>query len=263
METINRRKFLGVAAAAGTGIVMTPVSSFAKIKNITPITLSDNDKPALLGGPKAHPDRFPNWPVYDSTEEQALIDVLRSDNWGRLDGKVTAQFEAEYAKLMGMKHSLAVSGGTTALFTMLGVMDTGPGDEVIMPVYTFVATYNVVVLNYALPILVDTDIESFQIDTQKMEKAITKQTKALMPVHMGGVPANLDKIMEIAQKHKLPVIEDCCQAPWSEWRGKRVGAYGIGGAFSFQSTKNLNCEANDRCGSFRVCYSVRHVTWSR
>jgi len=241
MEQISRRKFLGVAAAAGTGIVMAPASTFAGSKNIIPIMLSDDDKPALLGGPKAHPDRFPRWPVYDSTEEQALIDVLRSNNWGRLDGKVTARFEEEYAKLMGMKYSLAVSGGTTALFTMLGVLDVGPGDEVIMPVYTFVATYNVVVLNYALPILVDTDIESFQIDPQKMEKAITKQTKVLMPVHMGGVPANLDKIMEIAQKNKLPVIEDACQAPWSEWRGKRVGAYGVGGAFSFQSSKNLNC----------------------
>jgi len=241
MEKINRRKFLGVAAAAGTGIVMAPSSSIAGIKNITPITLSDNDKPALLGGPKAHPDRFPSWPVYDSTEEQALIDVLRSDKWGRLDGKMTAKFEEEYAKLMGMKHSLAVASGTAALLTMLGVTEIGPGDEVIIPVYTFVATYNVVVLNYALPILVDTDIETFQIDPQKMEKAITKQTKVLMPVHMGGIPANLDKIMEIARKHKLTVIEDACQAPWSEWRGKRVGAYGVGGAFSFQSSKNLTC----------------------
>jgi len=240
MEKINRRKFLSVAAAAGTGMAMAPAKALSSFNNNSFITLSD-DKPALLGGPKAHPDRFQSWPIYDSTEEQALIDVLRSDKWGRLDGKVTARFEAEYAKLMGMKHSLALSGGTTALTTMLGVLDTGPGDEVIMPVYTFVATYNVVVLNYALPILVDTDIETFQIDPLKMEKAITKQTKALMPVHMGGVPANLDKIMEIAQRHKLPVIEDCCQAPWSEWRGKRVGAYGIGGAFSFQSSKNLNC----------------------
>jgi len=241
MEQISRRKFLGVAAATGAGMVMTPVSSFSEINNITPLMLSVDEKPALLGGPKAHPDQFPLWPVYDSAEEQALIDVLRSNNWGRLDGKVTALFEEEYAKLMGIKHSLAVASGTSALFTMLGALDIGPGDEVIIPVYTFVATYNVVVLNYALPILTDTDIETFQVDPQAMEKAVTKQTKALMPVHMGGIPAHIDKIMAIAQKHKLPVIEDACQAPWSEWRGKRVGAYGIGGAFSFQSSKNLNC----------------------
>jgi dTDP-4-amino-4,6-dideoxygalactose transaminase len=124
---------------------------------------------------------------------------------------------------------------------MLGALEVGPGDEVIIPAYTFVATYNVVVLNYALPILVDTDIETFQIDPLKMEKAITKETKVLMPVHMGGRPADLDRIMAIAQKHNLPVIEDACQAPGSEWKGKKVGSYGIGAAFSFQSSKNLNC----------------------
>jgi len=241
MEQINRRKFLGAAALAGTGLAMTPSATLAGLSHITPIVSGDEDQPALLGGPKAHPDRFPGWPVYDSTEEQALLDVLRSAKWGRLDGKVTANFEEEYARMMGMKHSLAVASGTTALYTMLGTLDVGPGDEVIIPAYTFVATYNVVVLNYALPVLVDTDIESFQIDPQKMEKAITKQTKVLMPVHMGGVPANIDSIMAIAQKHNLPVIEDACQAPGSEWKGKKVGSYGIGGAFSFQSSKNLNC----------------------
>ena len=200
-----------------------------------------DDKPALLGGEKAFTGRFTRWPIYNGSEEDALLEVLNSGQWGRLDGKMTARFEAEFARVMGMKHCLATSGGTTALFTMLGVLGTGPGDEVIMPAYTFVATYNVVVLNYALPILVDTDINSFQIDPRKIEKAITKATKALMPVHMGGVPADLDKIMAIAQKYKLPVIEDACQAPGSEWKGKKVGSYGIGGAFSFQSSKNLNC----------------------
>ena len=241
MKQMNRRKFLGVAAATGTGMAMTPSVAFAGLNRKPSIVIQDDAKPALLGGPKAHPDRFPGWPVFDTTEEQALLDVLRSAKWGRLDGKVTANFEEEYAKMMGMKHSLAVASGTTALYTMLGTLDVGPGDEVIIPAYTFVATYNVVVLNYALPILVDTDIESFQIDPQKMEKAITKQTKVLMPVHMGGVPANLDSITAIAQKHNLPVIEDACQAPGSEWKGKKVGSYGIGGAFSFQSSKNLNC----------------------
>ena len=238
---MKRRQFLGVATLAGTGLAIAPAKALGRIKSFTPIVLSDNDKPALLGGPKAYPGQFPSWPFYDGAEEQILTDVLKSGRWGRLDGKVTAQFEAEYARMMGLNHSLAVANGTTALFTMLGIAGVGPGDEVIMPVYTFVATYNVVALNYALPILVDTDIESFQIDPQKMEQAITPATKVLMPVHMGGLPADLDRIMAIAQKHKLPVIEDACQAPGSAWRGKTVGSYGIGGAFSFQSTKNFNC----------------------
>ena len=222
-----------------------------------------NDKPALLGGPKAFTGRFSRWPIYDSSEEKAMLEVLHSNKWGRLDGDVTAKFEAEYAKYMGMKHALGTSGGTTALFTMLGALGTGPGDEVIMPAYTFVATYNVIVLNYALPILVDTDINSFQIDAKKMEKAITKETRVLMPVHMGGIPADLDAIMTIANKHKLPVIEDACQAPGSEWRGKKVGAYGVGGAFSFQSSKNLNTgeggaiTTNDS-DFYTACYAFHH-----
>ena len=255
---LNRRKFLGVVTA-GTGITMAPTAAMGSVKNITPIMSSADNKPALLGGSKAFPGQFARWPIYDGIDEQALLDILNSSKWGRLDGNVTAKFEEEYAKMLGVKHCLATSGGTTALYTILGVLDIGPGDEVVIPAYTFVATYNVVVLNYALPILVDTDIESFQIDTKKMEKAITKDTKVLMPVHMGGVPADLDKIMAIAQKHKLPVVEDACQAPGSEWRGKKVGSYGIAGAFSFQSSKNLDCAEGGAVSSndedfIKACY---------
>ena len=222
-----------------------------------------NDKPAILGGEKAFTGRFSRWPIYDRSEEDSLSEVLHSSKWGRLDGKVTAQFEAEYARMMGMKHCLATSGGTTALYTMLGALEIGPGDEVIIPAYTFVATYNVVVLNYALPILCDTDMDSFQIDTRKMEKAVTKETKVLMPVHMGGIPADLDKIMAVSQKYKIPVVEDACQAPGSEWRGKKVGAYGVGGAFSFQSSKNLNCAEGGAVTTndtdfYNTCFSFHH-----
>jgi len=260
MEPFNRRQFLGVAALAGTGMALTPQKVLG---GITPILGNNNDKPALLGGSKAHPDNFPAWPLYDSTEEQAFLDILRNTKWGRLDGRVTANFEQEFAKMNDTKHCLAVSSGTSALYTMLGALGTGPGDEVILPVYTFVATYNVVVLNYALPILVDTDPESFQIDTKKMEKAITKETKVLIPVHIGGSPADIDAIMAIAQKHKLPVIEDACQAHLAEWKGKKVGSFGKGGTFSFQSSKNLNCAeggaitSND--GDFiKTCYGFHN-----
>jgi dTDP-4-amino-4,6-dideoxygalactose transaminase len=119
-------------------------------------------------------------------------------------------------------------------------MDIGPGDEVIIPVYTFVATYNVVVLNYALPRFVDTDMESFQIDAHKIQKAITPNTKLIMPAHIGGSSADLDTIMKVADQHHLPVLEDACQAHLAEWKGKKVGTIGLAGAFSFQSSKNLN-----------------------
>jgi len=230
---INRRDFVGVASTAGAGLALA-------FPNISLASGSDLLKPAILGGPKAHPEIFPAWPVIDQTEEQALNDVLKSKKWCRLGSPKVDSFEEEFKKLTGAKHCLATSSGTNALYTLLGALDIGPGDEVIMPVYTFIATYNVIALNYALPIFVDTDIESFQIDADKIEAAITKQTKVIMPVHIGGSPANLDKILRICAKTKIPMIEDACQAHLAEWRGKKVGTLGFAGAFSFQASKNLN-----------------------
>lgn len=234
MENNNlpRRKFLSNIAITGAGFVL----GLPQIANA-----SDNGKPALLGGPKAHPGGYSGWPLFDSTEEKAVMDVLKSGTWGRLGGNVVSSFEKAYSEMLGVKHTLGVSSGTSALTTILGAMDLGPGDEAIIPVYTFIATYNVIVLNYALPILVDTDIESFQIDAGKVEAAITPQTKLIMPVHIGGTPADLDKLMAIAQKTRIPLIEDACQAHLAEWKGKKVGSYGLAGAFSFQASKNLNC----------------------
>lgn len=229
---LDRRKFINVLSVAGTGLAVG-------MPHLASAGLQDT-KPAILGGPKAHPKGFPGWPVFDKTEETALTEILKSKSWGRLNGQKVAAFEHEYGNLFGAKHCLGVSSGTSALYTILGAMDIGPGDEVIMPVYTFVATYNVAVLNYALPIFVDTDIESFQIDANKIEPAITKETKVIMPVHIGGSPADIDKILEVANKSQIPVLEDACQAHLAEWRGKRVGNFGLAGAFSFQSSKNLN-----------------------
>src|SRR5690606_20313295 len=113
--------------------------------------------------------------------------------------------------------------------------------EVIIHVYTFIATYNAVVLNYALPVLVDTDIETFQIDANKVEAAITPRTKIIMPVNISGSPTDLDTILNLGDKHSISVVEDACQAHMAEWRGKKVGTLGLTGAFSFQSSKNLNC----------------------
>ena len=232
-KKLNRRTFVANSSIAGAVIALgLPAISSAAEK--------DTLKPAILGGAKAHSGLFPEWPVVDQTEEEAMIDVLHSKKWCRLGSNKVDNFETEYKKLTGAKHALATSSGTSALITSLGALEIGPGDEVIIPVYTFIATYNVVVLNYALPVFVDTDIESFQIDANKIEAAITKQTKVIMPVHIGGSPVNLDKILEISRKTKIPVIEDACQAHLAEWRGKKVGNYGLAGAFSFQASKNLN-----------------------
>jgi len=231
MDNLDRRSFLNVMAIAGAGLAAGVPS---------PILGTPKDKPALLGGPKAHPDPFPGWPVFDRKEEDSLMAVLKSELWGRLNGGAVAEFEKEYSQLTGAKHCLGVSSGTSALLTILGALDVGPGDEVVIPVYTFVATYNAVVLNHALPVFVDTDLESFQIDANKIEASLTPNTKLVMPVHIGGSPADLDKIFEVTNKANIPMIEDACQAHLASWKGKMVGNFGLAGAFSFQSSKNLN-----------------------
>ena len=228
---VDRRTFLNVMAIAGAGLAAGVPS---------PVLGTSKAKPALLGGPKAHPDPFPGWPVFDRKEENTLSEVLKTKAWGRLDGGVVAAFEQAYSQLTGASHCLAVSSGTSALLTILGALDVGPGDEVVIPVYTFVATYNAVVLNYALPVFVDTDLESFQIDATKIESALSPNTKLVMPVHIGGSPADLDKIVEVTNKSQVPMVEDACQAHLASWKGRMVGSFGLAGAFSFQSSKNLN-----------------------
>jgi len=235
-STITRRRFLETTSLAGAGLSLS-LSRAAYAADGRDVSAS---KPALLGGKPACSGSFPGWPVFDQTEEKALLDTLHSGQWYRGTGKAVSNFEEAYAKLTGAKHCLATSCGTSALTTSLGALEIGPGDEVILPPYTFVATYNVIVLNYALPIFVDSDPETFQIDANKIEAAITERTKAILPVHLGGAAADLDRILEVANKHKIPVIEDACQSHLAEWRGRKVGTWGTGGCFSFQASKNLN-----------------------
>jgi len=168
------------------------------------------------------------------------MEALRSGKWYRLSGRYVTRFEETYARLMGSKHCLATANGTSALLTSLAALGVQAGDEVIVPPYTFIATVNVVLLLNALPVFVDTDIETFQIDARKIEAAISPRTVAIMPVHLGGSAADMDTVLAVAAKHKLPVVEDACQSHLAEWRGRKVGSLGTTGCFSFQASKNLN-----------------------
>jgi perosamine synthetase len=197
-------------------------------------------KPALLGGTPVRSKAFPAWPVQNGLEASGISEVLRSGKWGRGNGKTVNRFEEAYAKTTGAKACLATANGTSSLLIALSALGVGPGDEVIVPPYTFVATINVILQNYALPVFVDTDRETFQIDAGKIEAAITPRTALLMPVHLGGSAANLDAILAAADKHRLPVLEDAAQAHLAEWKGRKVGTYGRMGCFSFQASKNLN-----------------------
>src|SRR4029079_3968472 len=151
-----------------------------------------------------------------------------------------AAFESAYASLTGAKHCLATANGTSALITSLAALGIGPGDDVIFPPYTFVATINAVLLMRALPVFVDTDIDTFQIDSRKIESLITDKTKLILPVHLGGSAAALDGILDVGRRRGITVVEDACQAHLAEWRGRKVGTYGKPGCFSFQASKNLN-----------------------
>jgi dTDP-4-amino-4,6-dideoxygalactose transaminase len=198
-------------------------------------------KPALLGGQPVRTRQFPAWPVFDQKEEQGLVEALRSGRWFRGNGQTVKRFEEAYAKVMGAKYCLGTSSGTGALQTSLAALGVGPGDEVILPPYTFTATLNVILNLYALPVFVDSDPETFQIDARKIAPAITERTAAILPVHYSGNVADLDTIMAAAGKRNLPVVEDTCQSHLAEWRGQKAGTYGATGCFSFQASKNVNC----------------------
>ena len=226
-EPVSRRRFVAASAAVGVGVALGAQTALAA------------DKPALLGGQRTRSQPFPTWPVSGPHEDKVMLSTLQSGKWFRGYGQQVDKFEAAYCRLTGAKHCVATNGGTTALIAALGALDVGPGDEVIVTPYTFIASITSIMMHFALPVFVDVDPETFQIDPAKIEAAITDRTVAILPVHIGGNAVNLDAILAVAKKHNLPVIEDACQAHLAEWRGRKVGTWGTTGCFSFQVTKNL------------------------
>jgi dTDP-4-amino-4,6-dideoxygalactose transaminase len=199
------------------------------------------DEPlALLGGKPVRRGRFSPWPIIGENDERAWMEVLRKKKWCRIEGDYANRFEETWAQLMGAKHCVAVANGTSALITSLAALGVGAGDEVLVPPYTFVATINAVLVHHALPVFVDTDPDTFQIDARLLESSITKQTTCILPVHIGGSAADLDAILAVGARHKLPVLEDACQAALGEWKGRKLSTLGDLGCFSFQASKNLN-----------------------
>jgi dTDP-4-amino-4,6-dideoxygalactose transaminase len=192
---------------------------------------------ALLGGSRAKRKAFPAWPQYDEAERRALSEVLESRVWWRTPGTRVLEFERAFASFHGAPHGIAVTNGTAALEVTMAALGIGPGDEVILPDFTFVATASAVLFANALPVLVDVDPETYCIDPSLVEAALSPRTQAIIAVHMGGHPADLDRLLVIAQRHHLHLVEDCAHAHASEWRGRRVGTFGTAGTFSFQSSK--------------------------
>ena len=176
-------------------------------------------------------------PYLDKEEQEAVQEVLQS---GMLaEGKVARDFEKEFAEYVGTKYATVTTNGTTALSTALEAMDIQPGDEVITTPFTFIASANTIAMIGAIPIFVDIKLDTYNIDPELIEKAITEKTKAIMPVHIFGSPCDMKHIMEIAEKHDLKVIEDACQAHGAQFNGKKIGSIGHVAAFSFYATKNM------------------------
>jgi perosamine synthetase len=262
---LDRRTFMTtLAAAAAAGARTTTAASSPTSRS----SLSSSATPAVLGGEPVRRTPFPSWPIADAREEQALTNVVRSGKWGRGGGKQVERFETEYAALTGAKHCLATANGTSALFTAMCALDIGPGDEVIVPPYTFVATINVVLLRHALPVFVDTDPETFQIDARKIAAAITPRTRLIVPVHLGGAAADLDTTLAAARGRDVTVLEDACQAHLAEWKGRKVGTFGRAGCFSFQASKNLNAGEGgalltDDADFLETCYTFHNNSRAR
>jgi len=233
--TLTRRSFLTVTGVATAVSGLTGRLAFSRSPS-----RGASDKLALLGGQPVRSGPFPSWPVIEENDEKAWMEVLRSKRWNRLGGSYVERFEKSWAEQLGVRHCLATASGTGALAASLNALEIGPGDEVLVPPYTFVATVNVVLLQHALPVFVDTDRETFQIDAGKIEAAITKRTRCVVPVHLGGAAADLDAILQVAKQYQLRVIEDACQAHLAEWRRRKVGTWGDLGCFSLQASKNLN-----------------------
>ena len=194
---------------------------------------------AILGGSKVRTKPFTSWPVFGDSDEQRLVRALRSGKWGKLNGEEVAEFERRFAAMHHCKHAIGVVNGTVSLRIALMAMGIKAEEEVIVPPYTFLATATAVVEANAIPVFADIELETFNLDPQAVEAAITPKTRAIIPVHMAGQPADMDALMAVAKRHNLIVIEDAAHAHGALYRGRGVGSVGHLGSFSFQSSKNL------------------------
>lgn len=169
--------------------------------------------------------------------EQAVCEQMKSGMY--IGGKAVADFEKKFAEYIGVKHAISVNSGTDSLVIALKALGIEPGDEVITTPFTFFATAETVAMVGAVPVFADVKEDTYNMDPEKIEEKITPKTKAILPVHIFGQPADMDQIMQIAKKHDLVVIEDACQAVGAAISGKKAGAIGNAGCFSFFPTKNL------------------------
>lgn len=233
---INRRRFLETAGAAGTASLLAGSARGA--------TGPQREKLAIDGGTPVRETPLPSGAYgpqfYDEVEQRELLDVLASRRPFRhsaADSKVLL-FEKEYAAYLGAKHALGVTSGTTALIAAMAALEVGPGDEVILPAWTWYSDYDAVIHAGALPVFAEID-ESFAMDPDDIEHRITPRTKVIAPSHLQGCPGDIERILEIARKHNLRVLEDCAQCVGGKFRDRYLSTWGDIGIFSFQESKTI------------------------
>lgn len=252
-EFVKQNSLAGLGAAVAVGFTPTLMAN----------CVADTGTPAILGGQKIRTGEWPVWPQWKPAEyEEQVLKALRSGIWSRAE--VVTEFERKWAETTDTKRCLTVVNGTNALITSLIQLDIGGGDEVIVTPYTWISSIQAVLIAGAMPVFVDIDPETYQMDPAKIEAKITSRTRAIMPVHILGLPANMVKIMEIAKKHKLLVVEDACQAWLAEINHRKVGTFGDAGCFSFQTSKHLplgegGAIVSNNDGFMDRCYSYHNV----
>jgi len=196
-------------------------------------------KLALLGGEKLVTKPFPSWPVVDESDAACVREVILSGKWYRYSGTKNDELEKTMCEYFGAKYALTLTNGTAAIETPLAILGIGPGDEVIVPTYTFYSTASAPVFVGATPVFCDVDPDTFNLDIAQLESLVTPRTRAIIPVHFGGLPCDMDALLAFAQKHGLHIIEDCSHAHGTEYNHKKVGTLGKAGTYSFQNSKNL------------------------
>lgn len=194
---------------------------------------------ALEGGSPVRTAPWPKWPLFTDKDKADLAAVLDDGRMTSVTGPKVREFEEKYAAAFGARYALATCNGVTAIHLALAALEIGPGDEVIVPAHTFIGTSIPVLMANAVPVFVDIAAESFNIDASLIEKAITPRTRAILPVHLNGLPADMEEIRAVARRHGLHIVEDACQAHGAVYRGAKVGSIGELAAFSFFEDKVL------------------------
>jgi dTDP-4-amino-4,6-dideoxygalactose transaminase len=196
---------------------------------------------AINGGAPVRSDPYPAWPAADDDDVDAVVRVVRSGEWGGFPepGVNAAAFEESFAEYQGARHGILMTNGTVTMEVALKALEIGWGDEVVIPALTFAATAYAPMAAGALPVIVDVEPRTWTIDPDLVETAITSRTRAILPVHLGHQMADMDRLVEIAERHDLAIVEDCAHAHGQRWRETGAGCFGAFGSFSHQSSKIL------------------------